>query len=286
MHFPIDPRVLIHQNSELVHNIEGASTSTTAFVGTAASGPLREPTKITSLMEYDSSFGGLSASSEMSYAIVQFFANGGREAWILRLPEDPATSNIQVTANDLALFENVNEPFNLFCMPGITDPASLFAAAAFCESHRMFLIADTPKFAQPSDIAAAIANSRLPNTNSGAAYYPWINFPDPLNNNQPRLSAPCGAVAGIYARIDLTRGVWKAPAGQEASLQAVKSLSHVINEPELAHLNSLGVNSLRVTPQAGIVVWGARTLAGAVSGKFRVEIRQRPPPLHLYRTKC
>ncbi len=263
MHSPIDRRLPIKEILGPIHPIESVSTSTTAFIGTASSGPLREPTKITSLMEYDQTFGGLSASSEMSYSVRQFFDNGGIEAWILRLPDPAASRALQASADDLALLANVKEPINLLCLPGITDASSLFAAAAFCESHRMFLIADTAKSATPPDIENTIANSQLPKTNSGAAYYPWINIPDPLNNNQPRLSAPSGAVAGIYARMDLNRGVWKAPAGTEASFQAIKGLSRAINETELSHLNSLGVNCLRVTPETGIVVWGARTLAGS-----------------------
>jgi phage tail sheath protein FI len=255
----INPGVFIEEVPVRLKVVEGISTSTTAFVGTASIGPLNQPTKISSLMEYGASFGEPSESSEMTYAIRQFFANGGNDAWVLRVPD----GQLQINASDMQLFDGMKEPINLLCMPGITDQASLAAAANYCESKRMFLIADTPKGATPSDVEAAIATSQLPKTEFGAAYYPWIKIPNPLNANQPRLSAPSGAIAGIYARMDITRGVWKAPAGREASLKETTGLAHTLTESEMTKLNSIGVSCLRSTPEAGVVVWGARTLAGA-----------------------
>lgn len=253
------PGVFIEERPAPPQAIEGISTSTTAFVGTTADGPLNQPTKITSLMEYDASFGELSESYEMSYAIRQFFANGGNTAWVLRVPD----GQLQISASDLQFLDGVKVPINLLCIPGITDSASLAAAANYCESKRMFLIADTPKGATSSDIEAAVANSQLPKTEFGAAYYPWIKIPDPLNVNQPRLSVPSGAIAGIYARMDLTRGVWKAPAGPEASLKEATALDHIPTQAEMTKLNSIGISCLRTMPETGVVVWGSRTLAGA-----------------------
>jgi Bacteriophage tail sheath protein len=255
---PIKPRIFIEEIPRRLKAIEGVSTSTTAFIGVAASGPVNQPIKITSLMEYDDSFGGVSEASEMSYGIRQFFANGGNDAWALRVPD----GQLQISANDLELFSGVKEPINLLCMPAITDPASLSAAAAYCESHRIFLIADTAKGASPSEIEAAVANSQMPKTEFGAAYYPWIKISDPLNANQPRLSAPSGGITGMYARMDLNRGVWKAPAGREASLTETTGLDHALTESEMTRLNSIGVSCLRSLPEVGVVVWGARTLAG------------------------
>jgi hypothetical protein len=91
---------------------------------------------------------------------------------------------------------------------------------------------------------------------------------DPLQSNQLADFAPCGVVAGIMARTDAVRGVWKAPAGIEANLQGVLGLS--INEApggltdmENGLLNPLGINCLRNLPGIGHVVWGARTLEGS-----------------------
>ena len=255
---PINSRVFIEEVPARLKAIEGVSTSTTAFIGVAASGPLNQPTKITSFSEYENSFGGQAESSEMSYGIRQFFANGGSEAWVVRVPD----GQVQISANDLELFSGVKEPINLLCLPGIIHPPSLFAAAGYCESHRIFLIADTQKGASPSEIETAVANSQMPKTEFGAAYYPWIKISDPLNANQPRLSAPSGGIAGMYARMDLNRGVWKASAGREASLKETTGLDHALTESEMTRLNSIGVSCLRSLPEVGVVVWGARTLAG------------------------
>jgi len=255
---PINSRVFIEEVPARLKAIEGVSTSTTAFIGVAASGPLNQPTKITSFSEYENSFGGQAESSEMSYGIRQFFANGGSEAWVVRVPD----GQVQISANDLELFSGVKEPINLLCLPGIIHPPSLFAAAGYCESHRIFLIADTQKGASPSEIETAVDNSQMPKTEFGAAYYPWIKISDPLNANQPRLSAPSGGIAGMYARMDLNRGVWKAPAGREASLTETTGLDHALTESEMTRLNSIGVSCLRSLPEVGVVVWGARTLAG------------------------
>jgi len=255
---PINSRIFIEEIPARLKAIEGVSTSTTAFIGVAASGPVNQPTKITSFMEYENSFGGQAESSEMSYGIRQFFANGGSEAWVVRVPD----GQLQISGNDLELFSAVKEPINLLCLPGITNPASLFAAAAYCELHRLFLIADTAKGASPSEIEAAVDNSQMPKTEFGAAYYPWIKISDPLNANQPRLSAPSGGITGMYARMDLNRGVWKASAGREASLKETTGLDHALTESEMTRLNSIGVSCLRSIPEVGVVVWGSRTLAG------------------------
>ena len=74
---------------------------------------------------------------------------------------------------------------------------------------------------------------------------------------------PCGAVAGIFARTDGQRGVWKAPAGLEATLVGVPQLSVSLTDDENGELNQLGVNCLRAFPVIGRIVWGARTLEGA-----------------------
>jgi phage tail sheath protein FI len=74
---------------------------------------------------------------------------------------------------------------------------------------------------------------------------------------------PSGAVAGIFARTDAQRGVWKAPAGQDASFVGVSQLSVPLTDDENGELNPLGVNCLRAFPIIGRVVWGARTLQGA-----------------------
>lgn len=154
--------------------------------------------------------------------------------------------------------------FNLLVLPGVSDPGILMDADAYCKERRTFLIADASQRVQtPSDMANAVSGTELPKTDYGAVYYPWVYIADPLNNGKLRLTAPSGAIAGLYARTDSTRGVWKAPAGTEASLVGVQALAHKLTDAENGSLNPLGVNCIRVLPAYGAVSWGARTLKGA-----------------------
>jgi len=97
---------------------------------------------------------------------------------------------------------------------------------------------------------------------NSAYYFPWVQAPDPLIGNRTRLFPPCGFVAGIYAATDATRGVWKAPAGIDASLTGVTGLQYNLTDLENGDLNTQAINCLRQFNVYGDVVWGARTLQG------------------------
>ncbi len=104
-------------------------------------------------------------------------------------------------------------------------------------------------------------------TDSAALYFPRIMAPDPLKEFRQESFAPSGAIAGVIARTDSERGVWKAPAGLDATLNGVTALSlggepGLLTDPQIGILNPLGVNCLRTIPNTGHVVWGARTLEG------------------------
>jgi hypothetical protein len=98
---------------------------------------------------------------------------------------------------------------------------------------------------------------------NAALYFPRMRQPNPLRENRIEEFAPSGAVAGIFARTDTQRGVWKAPAGIEASLNGVPQLEVNLTDAENGDLNPLGINCLRSFPVVGRVVWGSRTLRGA-----------------------
>jgi phage tail sheath protein FI len=154
--------------------------------------------------------------------------------------------------------------FNLLCLPGISDGGTLADADAYCKERRAFLIVDAPRTAKkPSEMSAVIAGTALPKSDHGAVYYPWIKIPDPLKAGRLRTSAPSGTIAGVYARTDSNRGVWKAAAGMDASLVGVQAVEYLLTDPENGTLNPLGVNCLRVFPVFGAVAWGSRTLRGA-----------------------
>ena len=155
--------------------------------------------------------------------------------------------------------------FNILCLPGINNRGILADSEAYCRERRAFMIVDTNNQAvnTPSEMATAIFGTDFPNSDHAAVYFPWIKIADSLKGGKLRTSAPSGTMAGLYSRIDSNRGVWKAPAGTEASLVNVQGMSYTLSDPENGMLNPLGVNCLRIFPVYGTVSWGARTLNGA-----------------------
>jgi len=103
---------------------------------------------------------------------------------------------------------------------------------------------------------------RGPDASHSALYFPWVMAPDPAQSNAVRAFPPSGCVAGVYARTDRLRGVWRPPAGVEARLQDVVGLAVSLSDAENGRLNPRAVNCLRTMPVYGSIVWGARTLAG------------------------
>lgn len=402
------PGLYVQELPSGVHTVVGVSTSATAFVDSFARGPLDTAVQVTSFADFERHFGGLSATSEGSYSVAQFFANGGGVAWIVRVagappvtdpPTPPASpakkqlaptgsltaqafspgtwgdavrvapvaitgstttfnllvQEIETTAGvasvvasesylnlsmspadpnfapsvvnasstlvqlhadgttmpttvtpgtdgsvktedwtvlaggtdggvaDAAALQGAEDKatgihalsriapavFNLMCLPraaaldGTSYTAVLAAAQQFCVAHRAFLLVDPPSAGveTAAKMVTWINAATVRNANS-AIYWPAVNIPDPLNGFRPRAVGPSGTVAGIYARTDAARGVWKAPAGVDATLgAAVPAVS--VTDGENGALNPLGVNVLRTFPVFGGVVWGARTLVGA-----------------------
>jgi phage tail sheath protein FI len=157
--------------------------------------------------------------------------------------------------------------FNLLCLPpyledGNVDQSVVAAAAAYCEKRRAMLLVDPPSIWVDKDAAKAGVAVLGTTSKNAALYFPRLRQPDPLRGGQMDSFVPCGAVAGVMARTDTERGVWKAPAGMAATLVGVPELTVPLTDAENGELNPLGVNCLRAMPAAGRVVWGARTLQG------------------------
>ena len=184
---------------------------------------------------------------------------------------------VQATKTGIFALEDV-DLFNLLCIPrtamtASTDPNPLTAAEAFnviavaeqyCESRRAFFLMDSPSgVTTPTGIKNYLAaNDSLRDKNAGL-YYPRVKVPDPLNGFRLRSFGASGTVAGLCARIDSARGVWKAPAGTEANLVNVPQLDYSLTDGENGVLNPLAINCLRNFPVFGNVCWGSRTLEGA-----------------------
>ena len=129
--------------------------------------------------------------------------------------------------------------------------------------RRAFLIADCAETDTPASVLDGLAGKTGPDAANSALYFPWVRAPDPSQQNAVRAFPPSGFVAGVIARTDAARGVWKAPAGIEAKLIGATGLTSSISDVEGERLNSRAVNCLRSLAGGGSVVFGARTLAGA-----------------------
>ena len=168
--------------------------------------------------------------------------------------------------------------FNLLCIPSDTrdgdTPILVYQKAMdYCKDRRAMLIVDSPAtWSANLDRATAAAIAGLPAlglngpaARNAALFFPRMKQSDPVRDGQIDTFVPCGAIAGIFARTDSTRGVWKAPAGLDATINGIVGLQVNLTDGENGDLNPLGINNLRSFPVAGQVVWGARTLRGADS---------------------
>jgi phage tail sheath protein FI len=159
--------------------------------------------------------------------------------------------------------------FNLLVIPEASAGNGLMnvltEAIAYCTRRRAFMIIDAPvnmaTFAQAQTWIGGPA-SPLRSRNA-ALYFPRLREPDPLKGGVVQTFPAGGALAGIYARTDSERGVWKAPAGTAALLVGPTGLSYTLTDPENGTLNPLGLNCLRTFSVIGNVAWGARTARGA-----------------------
>lgn len=157
--------------------------------------------------------------------------------------------------------------FNLLSIPphtfdGDVEPALWAEAAAYCEGRRAILLVDPPRAWTSAGAAQAGLAALGVRSKNAALYFPRLRQADPLASGQLIELAPAGAVAGVIARVDAERGLWKAPAGTDATLVGVAQLAVGLTDRDVGLVNPLGVNCLRDLPAAGRVVWGARTCQG------------------------
>jgi len=379
------PGVYIEEVPSGVRTITGVATSIAAFVGWAPMGSIDRAERVLSWQDYERRYGRLHRRSLLGYAVNHFFANGGQDAYVMRLAADDAataqldtpdsvlrfearspgawgnsygirllhrsddpsrfrvfvdlldaggnllstpeayenlsmlgtdprqvvgvidressivrveviasppppsppaelTTPLPLTGGDdgtvLSPGDGLFEPklegvaapgglldrvdlFNLVCVPGEGEPATLQLLQDFCRFRRAVLIVDCA----PGDSFDTLQNGLDPaltgdDAINAAFYFPWIKAADPLQENRPRDFPPCGFVAGIYARTDASRGVWKAPAGIDGSVTGALSLVRSLTDKENGVLNIMAINCIRTFPVYGTVVWGARTLQG------------------------
>lgn len=164
--------------------------------------------------------------------------------------------------------------FNLLILPRVlsdgsgssqsdADRALLWGpASAFCREQRGFLLIDPPQAWSSAQTAVNdISNVRVGVVGDHAMVaWPPLRVADPATGLLRSID-PAGSLAGVAARIDGSRGVWKAPAGLEASILGVRGVTHPMSDAENGLVNPQAINAIRRFPN-GVVVWGSRTLAG------------------------
>jgi phage tail sheath protein FI len=276
----------IGRSGPQIHIITGVPTGVAAFVGRAAAGPVGQPVAVGSFSEFQTNFCGLWQGSELPYAVEDFFNNGGQRAVVVRLqnasseddllrPGDYLPAGGVAARQGLYALEQV-DAFNLLVLSPDRGPTGsididrtvIAAAATYCEQRLALLLIDAPaSWTSAAMVEAAMSHGAASTWGTGssnaALFFPRIHKADPLAGGATQTYAPSGAVAGVISHTDASRGVWKAPAGTAATIAGVSGVSVAVNDAQNASLQGLGVNGLRTFPQAGTVVWGARTLAGS-----------------------
>lgn len=218
---------------------------------------------VTNFGEFRRSFGGFSTDpshNRLVHAAFGFFNNGGSRLYVVRLKSDAQLDDA------LARLEAVDE-VAIVAAPGLTDAPILASIVSHCEkTQNRFAIFDTPEVVTNIDSSMLPADSR-----NAALYFPWIQVFDPgLKVREPDgkglvFVPPSGHMAGIYARVDTNRGVFKAPAN-EVVLGAL-GLKVVLSKSQQDGLNPTGVNCIR-NMNGNIRVWGARTIGGSRNHEF------------------
>lgn len=235
--------------------------------------PANRPVQVRSWDEFTSRFadsGSVSPRSDqrdaeafrhLQLAVRGFFANGGRRAWVVRVP---TVSELTDPAEALRSLRRVD--VDLVLLPGATARRQHEVALAHVESAGdRFAVLDAP----PSGAATGRASFRRTPHNSDRAtlLVPWLSVRDPVTG-RPESQPPSGHVAGALARNDREQGLHRGPG----NVPVVGALSpeSTLSRTEMETLTRAGVLILRTPPESSdIVIWGGRTLGGDANGAYR-----------------
>lgn len=195
---------------------------------------------------------------------------------------DGATPTGSSTPQDSAFIGALNQldtirDVSLIAIPGIGSGAVIDAAMSYCANRQLsdcFYIGDMASTDDTYTEAVAFRDALNTPNSYGAVYFPWLRMLDPTGRSpEPILVPPSGFMAGLYGRIDSRRGVWKAPAGTEATIAGLAGavgLATNLLEPQHGDLNNhpKSVCVIRRFPTTGIVAWGARTVSSDPEYKY------------------
>jgi phage tail sheath protein FI len=232
----------------------------------------------TTFSDFVRSFGDFSldpGQRQLAHAVYGFFDNGGTRCFVSR-----EKSAATIASSSLHNLEAIDE-IAIVAAPGLTDPATRDAIVTHCKVRTgdRFALLDIAEVVEtggnldlelldPSNPASLLP----PGSDFAAAYFPWIRvFDPPTKLLQPAGDgtvevAPSGHVAGVYARVDTTRGVHKAPANEP--VMGALRLRYRISKAQQDGLNPQGVNVIR-DMNGTILVWGARTVGGDANADLK-----------------
>jgi uncharacterized protein len=286
------PGVYVEEQSSGSRPIEAVGTSVAGFVGVIPGAPASTSAiAVNNLSEFQRAF--LTPTPNDSSALIQavfgFFANGGSRLWIVNIGNGTSLVGDAKGRAGLDFFTAIDE-IAIVAAPGFTDSGSYDALLTHCETmkDRVAVLdapAQVPSVEQltrpatdaPSDPKAAAPaqgpgmRARQSDRGFGAMYYPWLYATNVITGATRMPTPPSGHVAGIYARVDGTRGVFKAPANE--GISGVTSLVADVSRQDQEVLNPAGVNCIRSLSE-GIRVWGARTVAPSASEWRYIPVRR------------
>ncbi len=281
---PNTPGVKINELRLGAPPIFGVGTSTAGFVGVAPKSDrfVGAARLVTSADQFTSDYifaapgdetrdktKDATRSTDLSRAVLGFFANGGGTCYVVNVDSTNAAQLVNNVNAGLALFQVIDE-IAIIAAPGQTDPAVYTTLEDQAKTSRnRFAILDPP--AKVANLSTLITPSTIPNPTArpgdsihAAFYYPRILVGPQvaggkLLSGDPRSEAasPSGHVAGVYARVDASRGVHKAPANEQ--VLGALGVEHLLTDEDQNAVNKQGVNLLRMF-SGNTVIWGGRTL--------------------------
>jgi hypothetical protein len=281
----LSPGVYIQELDTGVRPIESVSTTTAAFVGVAPN-PKAHMNEATAVMNWPQFVREFvppdlpegSPPNSLANAVYGFFNNGGARLYVVNTGGGGAIAGGGRGLDQLTAIDEIA----MVAAPGATDPVSYEALLSFAELRGdVFAILDGPervddveqltrvaeiepagpgdapaKGAKPKDGGGGKPAKGARDSKMGAMYYPWIRVRDAIDPDRITTVPPSGHMAGIYARTDTERGVFKAPAN--TVVRGALGTSHRLTKAEQGVLNPVGVNCIRLIAGA-VNVWGART---------------------------
>lgn len=250
----LHPGVFVEETSFRAKPIDGVPTGTAGFVRADTAGPA-----------ISGPFAHVAEFEQQHFqwnSVRAFFEEGGKRLFVAHAASDDAAG----MAAALAALGDADPARpggpDVVAAPGLTATHVAPALIAHAEKHRRFAVIDPP----PGLDMAGIRDFRAGlDTSHAALYWPWVVTPAGLQPPSPH-------IAGIVARTDIERGVWKPPANE--AVRGASGFERDLTSAEQEILNPLGINCLRSFIGRGNRVWGARTLSSDPERKY-VSLRRQ-----------